>query len=260
MIVFDSVEMIYGNKAALDGVSFRVDPGEFVFIVGPSGAGKSTIGKLLLYETKATKGTIEVGDYNYTTLKKRDIPYLRRQIGMVFQDNKLLPDRTVFENIALTLQILGKPEKTTTKTIEELLKATGLEGMESRFPRQLSGGELQRVVIARALALDPAVLFADEPTGNLDTATALKILDLLEAINKQGTTVLMATHDIGLIKQLKKRVITLNQGKVSDDTAPKKKPVEKDAPIEADETKEEADTSKETDGKQKPEKPKEEEI
>lgn len=226
MIVFDSVEMKYGEKAALDGVSFRIDPGEFVFIVGPSGAGKSTVGKLLLYETRPTSGTIEVGDYHYPSLKKRDIPYLRRQIGMVFQDNKLLPDRTVSENIALTLQILGKPEKTIEKTIEELLKATGLEGMEMRFPRQLSGGELQRVVIARALALDPAVLFADEPTGNLDTATALTILELLEAINKQGTTVLMATHDIGLIKQLKKRVITLKQGKVSDDTAPKKKPIE----------------------------------
>jgi len=221
MIIFDSVTVSYGDKQVLDDVRFTIDPGEFVFLVGKSGAGKSTIAKLLIREIKPTKGKIKVGDYDFLTMKRGDIPHLRRQIGMVFQDNKLLPDRTVAENIALPLEILGKATPSINKTIKELMKATGIEGMENYFPRQLSGGELQRVVIARALAMDPAVLFADEPTGNLDDQTAMQIVELLTRVNEQGTTVIMATHDSDLVKKLKKRVIELDKGKLASDTGKK---------------------------------------
>lgn len=218
MIIFDAVTVTYGDRQALDEVGFKVDPGEFVFLVGKSGAGKSTIAKLLIREILPTKGKVRVGDYDFSTMKRKDIPHLRRQIGMVFQDNKLLPDRTVAENIALPLEILGKNVPSIKKTIAELMKATGIEGRENYFPRQLSGGELQRVVIARALAMDPAVLFADEPTGNLDDQTAMQIVELLTRVNEQGTTVIMATHDSDLVKKLKKRVIELDQGKLVKDT------------------------------------------
>jgi len=218
MIIFDAVTVTYGDRQALDEVGFKVDPGEFVFLVGKSGAGKSTIAKLLIREILPTKGKVTVGDYDFSTMKRKDIPHLRRQIGMVFQDNKLLPDRTVAENIALPLEILGKNVPSIKKTITELMKATGIEGRENYFPRQLSGGELQRVVIARALAMDPAVLFADEPTGNLDDQTAMQIVELLTRVNEQGTTVIMATHDSDLVKKLKKRVIELDQGKLVKDT------------------------------------------
>lgn len=223
MIVFDAVSVRYGEKAALDQVSFFIEPGEFVFLVGPSGAGKSTVAKLLIREINATEGSVTVGDYKYANIRRKDIPYLRRQIGMVFQDNRLLPDRTVAENIALPLEILNKSQAAITKTVAELLKATGLEGKDNYFPRQLSGGELQRVVIARALAMDPAVLFADEPTGNLDGETAAQIVDLLDRINQQGTTVIMSTHDMGMVKKMKKRIIELKNGQLVSDSDPKHK-------------------------------------
>lgn len=218
MIEFDSVTKVYGTRTALDAVSFKINPGDFVFLIGPSGAGKSTVSKLLTREIMPTNGNIIVGEYDYSKLKNRDIPFLRRQIGVVYQDNKLLPDRTVAENIALSLEILNKPNPTITKTVEELLRVTDLSGKENMFPRQLSGGELQRVVIARALAMDPPLLFADEPTGNLDVQTAHQIIELLERINKEGTTVLMSTHDINLVKSMQKRVITLKQGKIETDS------------------------------------------
>lgn len=226
MIVFDAVTVRYGDKAALDRVSFLIEPGEFVFLVGPSGAGKSTVAKLLIREIVPSEGRISVGEYDYDSIRNKDIPYLRRQIGMVFQDNRLLPDRTVAENIALPLEIVHKSNQAIVKTITELLKATGLEGKDNYFPRQLSGGELQRVVIARALAMDPAVLFADEPTGNLDDETAASIVDLLIRINQQGTTVIMSTHDMNMVKQLQKRIIELKEGKLMSDSHPKqaKKP------------------------------------
>jgi cell division transport system ATP-binding protein len=223
MIVFDAVRMMYGDKSALDEVSFFIEPGEFVFLVGPSGAGKSTIAKLLIREISPTSGNVSVGDYDYSKIRRKDIPYLRRQIGMIFQDNKLLPDRTAAENIALPLEILNKPQAAIAKTVEELLKATGLEGKDRFFPRQLSGGELQRVVIARALAMDPAVLFADEPTGNLDDDTAAQIVELLDRINQQGTTVIMSTHDMTMVKKMKKRIIELKAGKLESDSDPKSK-------------------------------------
>jgi len=217
MIVFDSVTKLYGDMPALSEISFKIEPGEFVFVVGPSGAGKSTLSKLLIAETQPTQGTITVGEYNYSLIKPKDIPYLRRQIGVVFQDNKLFQDRTVAENVAISLEILNKSDVSIQKSVEELLKVTGLTNKEHFFPRQLSGGEQQRVVIARALAMDPAVLFADEPTGNLDRETATQIVELLTRINEHGTTVLMATHDMELVKQMKKRTLTLKQGKLIED-------------------------------------------
>lgn len=223
MIAFDTVTMRYGDKAALEQVNFFIEPGEFVFLVGPSGAGKSTVAKLLIREISPTEGNVLVGDYDYAKIRRKDVPYLRRQIGMVFQDNKLLPDRTVAENIALPLEILNKSNTAIFKTITELLKATSLEGKDNYFPRQLSGGELQRVVIARALAMDPAVLFADEPTGNLDDTTAAQIVELLTRINQQGTTVIMSTHDMDMVKKLKKRIIELKGGKLVNDSEPKRK-------------------------------------
>lgn len=221
MIQFDSVSKIYGSVTALDSLSFTIQPGEFVFLVGPSGAGKSTIAKLLIHEILPSTGNIIVGDYDYSKLKSKDIPYLRRQIGCVYQDNKVLADRTVVENIALSLEILHKSDSSIKKTVEELVRVTGLVGKENFFPRQLSGGELQRVVIARALAMDPPLLFADEPTGNLDFDTALQIVELLERINKEGTTVLMSTHDMQLVERLKKRTISIKQGKLVSDTGAK---------------------------------------
>jgi cell division transport system ATP-binding protein len=217
MIVFESVTKQYGDVAAIAEVSFTIEPGEFVFVVGPSGAGKSTLSKLLIAETVPTQGKIKVGEYDYSQIKPKDIPYLRRQIGVVFQDNKLFPDRTVAENIAISLEILDKSDLSIEKSVEELLKVTGLTGKEHFFPRQLSGGEQQRVVIARALAMDPAVLFADEPTGNLDKETAAQIVDLLVRINQHGTTVLMATHDTELVKQMKKRTLHLKHGHLVKD-------------------------------------------
>jgi len=218
MITFDAVTKLYSDRSALSEVSFTIDPGEFVFIVGPSGAGKSTIAKLLIREIVPTSGTIRVGEYDYAAVRSHDIPYLRRQIGIVFQDNKLLHDRTIFENIALSLEIVKKPKSVIEKTVEELLKVTNLEGKNHFFPRQLSGGELQRVVIARALAMEPAVLFADEPTGNLDEKTGDQIIDLLIRINESGTTVMMSTHNMGVVKRMKKRTIMLNQGKIEKDS------------------------------------------
>ncbi len=227
MISFNAVSKLYGDKPALSDVSFRIEAGEFVFIVGPSGAGKSTLSKLLIAETIPTSGTIKVGEYDYAQIKRKDIPYLRRQIGVIFQDNKLFPDRTVAENIAISLEILNKSDLSIEKSIEELLKVTGLTGKDNYFPRQLSGGEQQRVVIARALAMDPAVLFADEPTGNLDDETAMQIVELLKRINEHGTTVLMATHDLNLVKQLGKRTLVLRDGKLVEDTGDRAKKIEK---------------------------------
>jgi len=223
MIVFDSVTKVYGEQTALASVSFTIHPGEFVFVVGPSGAGKSTLAKLLLKEIEPTSGSIKVGEFDYATIKHKDVAFLRRQIGIVFQDNKLLPDRTVAENIALSFEIMGKSDTVIGPAIQDLLRVTNLVGKDNFFPRQLSGGELQRVVIARALAMDPPVLFADEPTGNLDAETAMQIVDLLAKINQQGTTILMATHDMSLLKRMKRRTLHIKQGQLTDDSKPQER-------------------------------------
>jgi cell division transport system ATP-binding protein len=217
MIRFDHVTKAFGGTEAVSGLTFEIAAGEFVFILGPSGSGKTTVGKLLIAQLKPSEGDITVGDFKLSELKSREIPLLRQQIGVVFQDYKLLHDRTAMENIALALEIAGKSEATVEKTVEELLKVVGLEGKGALFPNQLSGGESQRVVIARALATDPAVLFADEPTGNLDTKNAWGVVELLGRINQHGTTVIMATHDNDIVKKMPKRVLRLVNGKLEAD-------------------------------------------
>jgi cell division transport system ATP-binding protein len=219
MIVFEHVTKQFNETTAIDDVSFTINPGEFVFMLGPSGAGKTTLGRLLTKQLEITSGEIQVGEFKLSDMKRKEFPTLRQQIGVVFQDYKLLPDRTAAENIALALEIAGKSDAAVEKTVEELLRVVGLEGKGNLFPHQLSGGEAQRVVIARALATDPAVLFADEPTGNLDEENGWKIVELLDRINKHGTTVIMATHDERVVKRLVKRVIRIKEGKIISDTA-----------------------------------------
>lgn len=218
MISFNHVSKIYGERKALDDVSFQVDPGEFVFILGPSGAGKTTLRKLLIHELIPTNGEVVVGEFSSNDLKRKEIPVLRQQIGVVFQDYQLLPDRTAAENIALSLEITNKSQKAIDQTVPQLLALIGIPDKGHLFPNQLSGGEAQRVVIARALATDPAVLFADEPTGNLDSDNSFVIVELLQKINRHGTTVIMATHDKEIVEKTKARIIYLENGKVAKDT------------------------------------------
>ncbi len=203
-----------GNKVALDDVSFKVAKGEFVFIAGPSGAGKTTLIKQIMCEEKATRGQILVDRLNLQRIKQNKIPYLRRKIGVVFQDFKLIPTRTVFQNVALRLEIQGAKRSFINKKVRVLLKNIGLDGLGEAYPSQLSGGEQQRVAIARAMIGDPLILLADEPTGNLDIDLSRKILDLLLRINKGGTTVLMATHNQEILQETNKRIIRLDQGRL----------------------------------------------
>ncbi len=226
MILFDHVTKKYGNgTVAMSDVSFRVDPGEFVIIEGPSGAGKTSLMRAMIKDITITSGAIEIDGIDTTKMKKHDIPELRRKIGVVFQDFKLLMDRTVAENIDLALDILGLEGEAAIKRRNELLELTGLSGKENDFPVQLSGGEMQRVAIARALAPQPKILFADEPTGNLDGKTAMAIIELLHDINSQGTTVLMATHDLELVKNYKLRRLEFRGGTLVKDVG-KKEPKE----------------------------------
>lgn len=192
-------------------------PKEFVILVGTSGAGKSTLLKMLTREEKPTSGKIVVGGIDYDNLKDKDIPLLRRKIGVIFQDFKLLPNRTVFENVAFALEIAGMTNHEIKATVPKVLKLVGLKGKEQNFPSQLSGGEKQRVAIARALARQPKILIADEPTGNLDPKHSWDIVRLLEKINDYGTTVVLTTHNVEIVNKLKRRVITLEKGKVTHD-------------------------------------------
>jgi cell division transport system ATP-binding protein len=219
MILFDRVTKIYGkdNKPALNRVSLHIEPSEFVIIVGTSGAGKSTLLKLLTREEKPTSGKIVVGGIDYDTLKDRQIPLLRRKIGVVFQDFKLLPQRTVFENIAFALEIAGMTNREIKTTVPKVIELVGLTGKEKKFPHMLSGGERQRVAIARAVVRQPKILIADEPTGNLDPRHSWDIVRLLEKINRYGTTVLLTTHNVEIVNRLKRRVITIDHGKVTAD-------------------------------------------
>lgn len=222
MILLDRVTKSYGKKgggAALNRASIHIEPKEFVIIVGTSGAGKSTLLKLLTREEKPTSGKIVVGGIDYDTLKKRHIPLLRRKIGVVFQDFKLLPQRTVFENIAFALEITGMTSREIKSTVPKVIELVGLTGKESKFPHQLSGGERQRVAIARAVVRQPKILIADEPTGNLDPKHSWDIVRLLEKINRYGTTVILTTHNVDIVNKLKRRVITLDHGKVVSDEA-----------------------------------------
>ncbi len=218
MITFDHVSKSYSSGTpALNDVSLHIDKGEFVFIVGDSGSGKSTLIKLLLRELVPTEGTITVNDTNIGKLKHRQIPKYRRNIGVVFQDFRLLKDRNVYENVAFAQRVVQKSSKEIKKNVPVILSAVGLAGKYKAKPKQLAGGEQQRVALARALVNEPPILLADEPTGNLDPRNTVEIMKLLEEINERGTTVLVVTHNREIVNAMKKRVITMNMGVIISD-------------------------------------------
>ena len=219
MIRFDQVTKLYsGNtRPALNSVTLEIQRGEFVFLVGASGSGKSSFLRLILKEENPSKGEIHVLGQNVGRLSSRKVPYFRRNLGVVFQDFRLLPQKTVFDNVAFTLQVIGKSKGFIQEAVPDVLKMVGLAGKASRFPHELSGGEQQRVAIARAIVNRPALLLADEPTGNLDPSTSAGIMALLERISQSGTTVIMATHDAGIVDQMKRRVIELVSGQIVRD-------------------------------------------
>jgi cell division transport system ATP-binding protein len=206
-------------RPALDDVTVDIEKGEFVFLIGPSGSGKSTFLRLLLKEENPTRGSVHVGGKDLTRLSKWKIPALRRTIGCVFQDFRLLQAKTVAENVGFALEVIGKPRHTIRKVVPEVLELVGLDGKAGRMPTELSGGEQQRVAIARAFVNRPLVLLADEPTGNLDPDTSQDIMMLLERINRTGTTVLMATHDNNIVDSMRRRVVELDDGRVVRDQA-----------------------------------------
>ena len=214
MIRFDNVSKVYarGAKPALDNVSVEIERGDFVFLVGSSGSGKSTFLKLVLREERPSTGDVYVAGRHLNRLSSWRVPHLRREIGAVFQDFRLLPNKTVFENVAFALQVIGKPRHHILTTVPDTLEMVGLAGKEKRRPHELSGGEQQRVAIARAFVNRPNILLCDEPTGNLDPTTSLGIMRLLDRINRTGTTVVMATHDDEIVDQMRKRVIELSTG------------------------------------------------
>jgi cell division transport system ATP-binding protein len=219
MIRFDNVSRTYPSapRPALDGVTLAVGEGEFVFLVGPSGSGKSTFLRLVLREERASSGTVIVAGRDLSRLRRWRLPKLRRQIGAVFQDFRLLPNKTVRQNVAFALEVIGRPRHIVEEVVPEVLQLVGLAGKEERMPHELSGGEQQRVAIARAFVNRPRLLIADEPTGNLDPATSVDIMKLLYRINRTGTTVVMATHDHGIVDAMRKRVVELQAGRVVRD-------------------------------------------
>ncbi|WP_029068666.1 cell division ATP-binding protein FtsE [Jonesia quinghaiensis] len=219
MIRFDNVTKVYarGARPALNDLTVEIERGEFVFLVGASGSGKSTFLRLTLREEKATSGRVLVAGQDLTALSNWKVPAMRRKIGAVFQDFRLLPNKTVFENVAFALQVIGKPKHHILTTVPETLDMVGLAGKEKRRPHELSGGEQQRVAIARAFVNRPDILLCDEPTGNLDPTTSLGIMRLLDRINRTGTTVVMATHDDEIVDQMRKRVIELQTGELVRD-------------------------------------------
>ena len=219
MIRFENVSKTYprSSQPALSDVSLDIERGEFVFVVGQSGSGKSTLLRLILREEKATSGNVLVAGRELSTMRSRKVPELRREIGTVFQDFRLLPNKNVYQNVAFALQVLGKSRHAVKAVVPETLAMVGLDGKEKRLPHELSGGEQQRVAIARAFVNKPAILLADEPTGNLDPTTSLDIVRLLDRINRTGTTIVMATHDDEIVDQLRKRVVELNGGQLVRD-------------------------------------------
>ena len=217
MIVFDNVTKYYKSNVGLEKVSVHINKGDFVFLVGPSGAGKSTFIKLILKEIDATSGSIKVRGREVTTMSNRQVPILRRNIGIVFQDFRLLKDRNVYENIAFAQRVVGKPAKVIKETVPQMLTLVGLADKAESLPGELSGGEQQRVSLARALVNNPPILLADEPTGNLDPTNAWEIMKLLEDINKRGTTVVVVTHNRDIVERMQKRVITIDKGVVISD-------------------------------------------
>ena len=219
MVLLKDVKMKYPGSHAetLRDIDLTIQDGEFVFLVGPSGSGKTTIIKLLTGEIRATGGQIEVNGFDLRTMKRRNLPKLRRSLGVIFQDYRLIKDMTVYENVAFAMRVIGASNREIKKRVPYVLDLVDLSGREDRYPRELSGGEQQRVAIARALVNSPDMIIADEPTGNLDPARSLEIMMLLERINQLGTTVLVVTHEKDLVNKFQKRVITLERGIVVSD-------------------------------------------
>ena len=218
MIEFNNVSKIYNNNVkALSDVSVKINSGDFVFLVGPSGSGKSTFIKMLLKEIEPTMGNITVADRNLSEIKRNQVPYYRRKIGMVFQDFRLIPTLNVYENVAFAMRVVEASQKEIRKRVPMVLSLVGLSHKYKMFPNELSGGEQQRVSLARAIVNNPTVLIADEPTGNLDPDTAKEIMELLEDINKSGTTIVMATHAKDIVDNMKKRVIAIEKGSIVRD-------------------------------------------
>ena len=218
MIEFTDVVMSYdqGNKA-LNGVSMQIEDGEFCFLVGPSGSGKSTIIKLITGELKPTDGTVHVNGYSLERIRKREIPFLRRTVGVVFQDFRLIENMTVYENVAFAMRVIGAKEREIRERVPYVLQLVGLENKKNRHPGEMSGGEQQRLAIARALVNNPSTIIADEPTGNLDPARSLEIMELLQEINNLGTTLLVVTHAQNLVERMGKRVISIDEGVIVSD-------------------------------------------
>ncbi|SFH62765.1 cell division ATP-binding protein FtsE [Pisciglobus halotolerans] len=218
MIEMLNVSKKYSNGiTAVNDLSVRIEQGEFIYVVGPSGAGKSTFIKMIYREELPTKGTIKVGDFDLMKMKNKNIPFLRRQVGVVFQDFKLLPRLTVYENIAYAMEVIEKNPKAINKRVLEVLDLVNLKHKIRMFPNELSGGEQQRIAIARAIANTPRVLIADEPTGNLDPDTTWEIMNILEEINNQGTTVIMATHNSVIVNKVRHRVLAIENGRIVRD-------------------------------------------
>ncbi|MBR2500516.1 MAG: cell division ATP-binding protein FtsE [Clostridia bacterium] len=220
MIILSNVSKVYDNgSTALNNISFFIERGEFVFIVGPSGSGKSTLIKLLMHEEVATSGEVIIDSVCVNSLSRSEIPYLRRSMGVVFQDFRLLPKKTVYENVSFAMEIVGASSREIRRQVPNVLSMVGLSHKAKMYPGQLSGGEQQRVALARALVNNPAFLIADEPTGNLNPKTAYEIMELLDEINKRGTTVIMATHAKDIVDTMKKRVIAIEDGVIVRDEA-----------------------------------------
>lgn len=219
MITFENVSKVYkhSERPAISGVSLEIDKGEFVFLVGPSGSGKSTVLQVVLHEQRASAGEVNVLGQNLRTISSRKVPYYRRKIGVVFQDFRLLMNKTAAENVAFALEVTGRSAGYIQEAVPDVLALVGLDGLGSKLPNELSGGEQQRVAIARAVVTKPDILLADEPTGNLDPDTSLGIMSLLERINANGTTVLMATHDTAIVNRMRRRVVELSRGQVVRD-------------------------------------------
>ena len=218
MIVFDDVTKSYSvGTQALKGISMQIEDGEFVFLVGPSGSGKSTILKLISGELRPTSGSVHVNGYSLERIRKREVPYMRRTVGVVYQDFRLIDTMTVYENVAFAMRVIGAKEKEIRERVPYVLELVGLENKAHRYPNQISGGEQQRLAIARALVNNPSTIIADEPTGNLDPARAIEIMSLLQEINNLGTTVLVVTHAWDLVESFHKRVVAINDGLVVSD-------------------------------------------
>ena len=220
MIYMKDVSKVYDNgTVALDHVNVRIEKGDFVFLVGASGAGKSTFVRMLLREILPTSGSLHVNGHDMMKLRPKDVPYMRRGLGVIFQDYRLLPDKTVYENVAFAMEVIEAPRRLMQRSVNAVLDIVGLREKWKNFPSQLSGGEQQRVAIARAIVNDPALIIADEPTGNLDPDTSWEIMDIFRRINDAGATIVMATHDKNIVDTMKKRVIAIEGGRIVRDEA-----------------------------------------